>query len=121
MSEEGILDSDFLLRRIPLNNPHFIKPDGSIASNAFKLNKASALDGLSVDLLRISDYDISIYDPSRYLLVKIPVSILTNFDLECVHSPTSDNNAHCLIKGNITKGASKAMAGAAVIHEKADE
>jgi len=118
MPGESILDSDFLLRRIPLSNPHFIKPDGSITSGAFKLNRTSTNDGLSVDLLKISDYDTSINDPAKYQLVAIPVSLLADFNLECVHSPTSENHAHCLIKGNITKGASKAMAAAAKKYEK---
>lgn len=111
---EDMLESDFLLRRLPLNNPDFTKPDGTFCSNAFKLNRNA--EGLSVDLLRISDYEVSIIDPKKYFLVKVPVTLITELNLECIHDPTTENPAHCLIKGIMTKSVSKKLAAAAEIH-----
>jgi hypothetical protein len=34
-----ILDNDYVFRRLPRNNPSFIKPDGSITSAAFKTRR----------------------------------------------------------------------------------
>lgn len=115
---EDILESDFLLRRLPLNNPDFTKPDGSFCSNAFKLNKNA--EGLSVDLLRISNYEVSILDPKKYFLVKVPVTLITELNLECVHDPTTENPAHCLIRGMVTKSVSKKLAAAAEIYYQPD-
>jgi hypothetical protein len=111
-------NEDFLLRRIPIS-PSYIKPDGSISSFAFTLKKGE--DGISTDLERLADYDVSIQDKTRFPLAKINVGYIRNEindGLNCIHKPLPDNYAHSLITsetGKITDSKSRTMARNAVI------
>jgi len=100
-----ILDEDNVLRRVPTFLPNYFKPDGSITRVAFSTKKDE--DGLSVNLERLTTVEKSILNPSKFKLFKINVGVVKNEindDLDVVYNPKEDNEAHCLITGNITKG-----------------
>ena len=115
----SIGNEDFLLRRIPIS-PSYIKPDGSITSFAFSLKKDE--DGISTDLERLTNYDISILDKTKYRLAKINAGFIRNEindGLDCVHKPTPENYAHSLITSltsKISDSKSRAMAKNAIIY-----
>lgn len=109
-------NEDFLLRRIPIS-PSYIKPDGSITSFAFSLKKGE--DGISTDLEKLADPNISILDRTRFRLARINAGFIRdqiNDGLDCIHNPLPGNHAHSLIisnTGKISDSKSKAMAKAA--------
>ena len=111
-------NEDFLLRRIPVF-PSYIKADGTITSFAFSLKKGE--DGISTDLERLADYNVSILDKSKFRLARINAGYIRNDindGLDCIHSPLPENYAHSLITSNtgkITDSKSRAMARAAAI------
>jgi hypothetical protein len=111
-------NEDFLLRRIPVYPP-YTKPDGSITSFAFTLKKGE--DGISTDLERLADKDVSVMDKSKFRLARINVGYIRNDindGLDCIHSPLPGNYAHSLITSNtgkITESKSRAMARNAAI------
>lgn len=114
----SIENEDFLLRRIPIS-PSYIKPDGSITSFAFSLRKGE--DGISTDLERLTNYDISIQDKTKYRLAKINAGFIRNEindGLDCIHSPLPENYAHSLIisqTDKISDSKSRIMARTVVI------
>ena len=111
-------NEDFLLRRIPVS-PSYIKPDGSITSFAFSLRKSE--DGISTDLERLSNPDISALDRTRFRLARINAGFIRNEindGLDCIHNPLPENYAHSLITSQTAKisdSKSRAMARNAVI------
>ena len=115
----SIGNEDFLLRRIPIS-PSYIKPDGSITSFAFSLRKGE--DGISTDLERLTNYDISILDKTKYRLAKKNAGFIRNEindGLDCVHNPIPENYAHSLITfstGKISDSKSRTMAKNAIIY-----
>jgi hypothetical protein len=107
---ETILDEDFVLRRIPTFLPSYIKPDGTISSRAYQKKRDE--DGVSVDLERLSSYEKAILGDRRFRLLKINVEVIRkdiNDGLDVVHNPQQDNDAHCLITGNITESKQKQL------------
>ena len=111
-------NEDFLLRRIPIS-PSYIKPDGSITSFAFSLRKGE--DGISTDLERLSNPDISALDRTRFRLARINAGFIRNEindGLDCIHNPLPENYVHSLITsqtGKISDSKSRAMARNAIV------
>ncbi|HOM90393.1 MAG TPA: hypothetical protein PKW65_06690 [Bacteroidia bacterium] len=96
-------NDDFLLRRFPLAHPNYIRPDGSISSFAYQPSSRD-IDGLSVDLEKLTTPKVTVQDPNIFGLLKIKGgSIRAVPDLDCVHNPVDGNDAHSLIIGKITK------------------
>ena len=114
---EIIAPDDFLLRRIPFTDPNYIRDDNTVTSFAFKSKKNQ--DGLSVNLERLTDYQKSIQDRTRFRLYKLKVEfVLSLGDLDVKHNPQPDNYAHCLITGNITNSKASAMSRAAQLNHE---
>ena len=111
-------NEDFLLRRIPIS-PNYIKPDSSVSSFAFSLRKGE--DGISVDLERLANPEVSILDRTRFRLARINAGYIRNEindGLDCIHNPLPENYAHSLITSNtgkISDPKSRAMAREAEI------
>ncbi|MEX0965708.1 MAG: hypothetical protein WD077_00590 [Bacteroidia bacterium] len=112
MNMEVINEYDRLLRRVQFLDPNFIKDDGSPASSSFSLRKEE--DGLSVDLERLTTYPKAIQDKTRFRLFALKAGFTLSLGLENVHNPQEDNDAHCLVKGNITRGVARKLAKAVV-------
>ncbi len=110
-----ILDEDYLLRRIPVDNPNYIKPDGNITSFAFKPKKG--LDEISVNLKKLTSYRDSVLDDAKFKLVQLTAVVVRQNNLDCNHSPEPDNYSHSSIKGNFINSASKNMARNSVLLE----
>jgi hypothetical protein len=109
---ETIRPEDGLLRRIPLYNPSYFKPDNSISSLAFKPRKVD-LGGLSVDLERLTTHQRAILDKRKFRLARLEARVPFSLGLNCIHSPTEDNQAHSLIQGNFTNQVSRQLATSA--------
>jgi hypothetical protein len=112
-----ILPHDDLLRRIQFLDPNFIKEDGTPASSSFTLKKqenGSLEDGLSVDIARLTTFEKSIEDISRFRLFALKAGFVTELGLFCEHDPLPDNFAHTLIKGNINRKMARKLAQNAV-------
>lgn len=113
METVSIGNDDNLLRRIPIL-PSYIKSDGSISSFAFSLRKGE--DGISTDLERLTDYQTSVLDRTKFRLARINAGIIRNEindGLDCMHNPQPNNYAHSLIvsqTGKITDSKSRMMA-----------
>jgi|AntRauTorckE5430_2_1112549.scaffolds.fasta_scaffold09579_3 hypothetical protein len=108
---EVIKDEDRLLRRVVID-PSYIKPDGSVTSFAFTPRKGE--DGLSVDVERMTSYEVSIRDVVKYRLWALVASAPRNLGLDCTYNPVEGNDAHALIVGEINKGMSKKLSRAAI-------
>ncbi len=108
---DAIKEEDLLLRRVQFLDPNFIKDDGTPSSSSFSLKKEE--DGLMVDLDRLTTYREAIQDRAKFRLFALKAAYTTSLGLENVHDPKQDNPAHCLIKGNITRGVSRKLAKAA--------
>jgi hypothetical protein len=104
---EHILDNDVLYRRVPFNNPNYIRDDQSITSFAFKPRKGE--DGVSVNIARLSTYSESVFDTSRFLLYSIKAVEVRDQGLDCLHDPKENNYAHALITGKFTDGICKVL------------
>jgi hypothetical protein len=104
---------DRLLRRVQYLDPTFIKDDGTPSSASFTLKKTAdgALeDGLSVDLEKLTTYPKAIQDLTRFRLFYLKAQYCTSLGLENVHDPQDENEAHSLVKGNITKSIARKLA-----------
>ncbi|MFH0991178.1 MAG: hypothetical protein V1799_14305 [bacterium] len=110
---EVIAENDGLLRRIILD-PSYIKPDNTISSFAFKPGKRD-VDGLSVDLERLTTPDVAIIDRTKYRLARFEASVPLSLGLACLHAPRCDNPAHSLIQGNFTTSIRRQLASAATL------
>jgi hypothetical protein len=109
---EVITNSDGLLRRIIIHPSH-IKPDNTISSFAFKPRKVD-VDGLSVDLERLTTQEVAIVDRTKYRLARIQASVPLSLDLVCTHAPKIENPAHSLIQGNFTQSICRQLASSAI-------
>jgi hypothetical protein len=110
MISVDILDSDFILRRVPTYLPNYIKPDGSITSRAYQKKRAE--DGVSVDLEKLSSFEKATLGDKRFRLLKLNAGVIRhdiNDGLNTVHNPLPENDAHGLIIGHITEGKQKQL------------
>ena len=111
--EIEILPQDDLLRRVQFLNPNFIKEDGTPASSSFTLKKledGNLEEGLSVDVARLTTFEKSIEDASRFRLFALQASFVVELGLNCEHDPLPENFAHALIKGNINRKIARKLA-----------
>lgn len=108
METQTIHDADLLLRRIPFTDPRYIKDDNSISSFAFKPRTGE--NGLSVNIERLTTYDKSVLDRTKFRLSTLPAEIPRTLALDCVHDPQPENYAHALITGKITNGKAGTLA-----------
>lgn len=103
-------NEDFLLRRFPIGDPNYVRPDGSVTSFAFTPRK-SDLDGLSVDLERLTTLNAAVIDPGKYGITRISVERVRSIaGIDCIHAPIPENYAHSLITGKITKSVRSNLA-----------
>lgn len=105
-----ILDSDFILRRVPTYLPNYIKPDGTITSRAYQKKRDE--DGISVDLEKLSSFTKATLGDKRFRLLKLNVGIIRhdiNDGLNTIHNPLPENDAHSLIIGHITESKQKQL------------
>jgi hypothetical protein len=70
---ETITTKDGLLRRVVIH-PSYIKPNQKITSFAFKPRKVD-VDGLSVDLERLTTPEVAIIDRTKYRLARLQASV----------------------------------------------
>jgi hypothetical protein len=108
---ETITTEDGLLRRI-ITDPNYIKPNLRITSLAFKPRKID-VDGLSVDLERLTTPEVVIIDRTKFRLARLQASVPMSLGLNCVHAPREENYAHSLIQGNFTNSICRQLALAA--------
>jgi hypothetical protein len=106
-----IQDDDILLRRYIYVNPNYIREDGTLTSFVFQPQKGS--DGLSVNIRRLTDYEKTILDKTRFRLCSIMAKIPRESNLECIHNPLEGNDSHALIIGKFTRSISKKLADSA--------
>ena len=111
--EVQILNDDYLLRRVPFQNPNYIKADQTLTSYAFQPRKIDK-DGLSVDVEKLTSYEKSIQDPATYRLYKIRVEEVKNLGFNCQYNPSKNNPAHALIIGNFNKNNQRQLAQKAI-------
>ncbi|MBK8502171.1 MAG: hypothetical protein IPL46_08165 [Saprospiraceae bacterium] len=100
-----IADDDSVLRRVPTSLPNYVKPDGTITRMAF--NPKTGAKGLSVNLERLSSAKETSLGFRGFRILRVKVDSIRNEindGLDVKHEPVQDNEAHCLIIGNITKG-----------------
>lgn len=103
-----VLDDDDLLRRVPFADPSYVRDDLTLSSFAFKPKRNDA-NGLSVDLSKLTTYEKSIFDRSRFRLYSIKAGSVRQIDLNCKHDPKEDNLAHTLIVGKISNSTAKKL------------
>lgn len=108
---ETITTEDGLLRRIIIN-PSYIKKNRQITSLAFKPRKVD-VDGLSVDLERLTTPEDVIIDRTKFRLARLQASVPMALGLNCIHAPREDNIAHSLIQGHFTTSICRQLALAA--------
>ncbi len=104
----AIDDDDRLYRRLV---PDHFYEDGSVKSNAYKLN-GKPDPSISVDLAKLTTLDQSIVRGRRD---DTQVGVLTvrevkKLGLTIRHVPTDENPSHCLIEGNTNKAACQDLA-----------
>jgi hypothetical protein len=103
----AIDDDDRLYRRMV---PDHFHEDGSVKSNAYKLN-GKPDPSISVDLARLTTPEESIARGQRQ---GTQVGVLTVREIKALgltvrHDPTNENPSHCLIEGNAKKETCKAL------------
>jgi hypothetical protein len=98
-----IADDDTLYRRLAPNG-HHTKPDGSVSSNAYKLNGRPD-PAISVDLARLSSPEESAARALRpgYGIGAITARSAKDLGLVVRHDPTPENPSHSIIEGNKSK------------------
>ena len=108
---EQVLDTDDLLRRVIFTSPSYVRDDLSVTSFAFKPRRINGVQerGLSVDISRLTTFEASILDRSKFRLYSLKVSHVRQIGLDCEHSPVHGNNAHALIVGDLSTVASKKL------------
>lgn len=104
-----ILDDDYLLRRIPRNNPDYIKEDGTICSYAFK-PPGKNINEISVNIKRLTTYNDTVINKDDFCLAQIQASVVRNNNLTCVHKPEEDNYSHASITGEFKNSVCKNLA-----------
>jgi hypothetical protein len=97
-----IADDDLLYRRLAPSS--HINPDGTVASNAFKLHGRPDPE-ISVDLARVTAESESLARAGRpgFRLGALRAGDVRALGLTVTHEPTDDNPSHCLIRGNNSK------------------
>ena len=98
-----VLESDNLLRRIPLKPSHIFQ--GRITSACFKTKAGE--DGLSVDIEALVKTILESYNPETHTLARLSASIPIELGYECKHDPIDGNFAHALIVGDTNPIAKK--------------
>ena len=73
----GILEEDRLLRRAFFKDPSYVRNDMAVTSFAFKLRKGE--EGLSVDIERLTSYEMAIFDIERFRLFAVTVKNIRSF------------------------------------------
>lgn len=111
---EIIHDQDRLLRRVWYPDPSYVREDMTVTSLAFKLRKSKAETGLSVDIERLTTFQKSITDISKFRLFVLIAGQVRSLGLTCEHKPEHDNYAHAEITGNISNGIASILAKSAV-------
>lgn len=108
-----IADEDRLYRRLA---PNHLNPDGSVNSNAFKLN-GKPDPQISVDIARLTSPEQSVARSrnSNCRLSMLIVGEVRSLGLGVLHRPTDENYAHGVILGNATKATCRQLAERAVV------
>ncbi len=108
---EVVLDADDLLRRVIFTDPSFIRPDFTVTSFAFTPRKINGIreKGLSVDISRLTTFEKSILDRSRFRLYSVKASYVRGIGLDCEHNPVEANEAHALIVGEFKSSTAKKL------------
>lgn len=110
---------DTLLRRYMVS-PRYVKDDGTLSSNIFSKVKKDH-PGISVDNKRLTNYDKAVLsERKKYRLCGITASIPIDLGLEVYSDPLKDNEAHVMIKGNLTKGIKRKLAKSAKLLSEED-
>jgi hypothetical protein len=111
----AVLDSDSLLRRVLFTNPSYVRPDLTVTSFAFTPRRIDGVvEALSVDISRLTTYERSIHDRTKFRLYAVNAGYVRNIGLECKHDPIEGNDAHALIVGEIKNATAKKLARSAV-------
>jgi hypothetical protein len=104
-----IADEDLLYRRLAPSG--HLNPDGTVASNAFKLRGRPDAEP-SVDLARLTTPSESRARAGRpgFQLGVLRAGDVRALGLTVTHEPTEDNPSHCLVRGNATGETCKKLA-----------
>lgn len=111
---QQVIETDNLLRRVICADPNYIRDDMTATSLAFKLRKRINETFLSVEIERLTTYEQSIGDNSRYRLFTLTADQVRSVGCDCIHMPEPENYAHAGITGNITNSISSQLAKLAV-------
>ena len=104
-----IRNEDKLLRRVRFTNPSYVKEDLTLTSFAFKLRKGEA--GLSVDIEKLTNFQNSISDVTKYRLFVFTAFDIRSCGADCFHKPVEENYAHAEITAQkITNSISSQLA-----------
>jgi hypothetical protein len=103
-----ISDGDLLYRRLA---PSHLNSDGSVNSNAFKLN-GKPDPQISVDLAKLATIQeaLSRAQGSQFRIGIIQAAHARQLGLTVRHDPLDDNPAHSVIEGNTTKANCRDLA-----------
>ena len=109
---EIVQSDDRLIRRVLFKEPrYYLRDDNRPASSCFTLRKDEK--GLSVDLERLTTYNIAIQDIAKYRLVALEAKKV--FDLGfSVLNDGIPNASHCLITGDFSKSNCRTLAMSAI-------
>lgn len=101
IAEVPIESDDLLYRRLAPQS--HIKPDGSVASTAYKRSKLPDREP-SVDLARLTTPEDSIARAPKagYRLGELKVCVIQSLGFTVKHAPLDHNPSHSLIYGNIS-------------------
>lgn len=98
-----ILQSDTLLRRIPLKPSHIFQ--GRITSACFKTKPGE--DGLSVDIEALVKDVSTIFDKETHTVARLKAAVPMELGYDCKHDTIEGNFAHALIVGDTNPIAKK--------------
>lgn len=104
-----VADDDLLHRRLAPSG--HMNPDGTVASNAFKLHGRPDPE-ISVDLARLTT-EFESLARARHPQVRLGVlraGDVRALGLTVTHAPTEDNPSHSLIRGNNSKATCAQLA-----------
>jgi hypothetical protein len=109
-SAEVSIDPDELLYRRLAPKSH-IKPDGSIASTAYKLDGRPDFEP-SVDLAKVTTPQESLSRAGRagFQLGELRVGSIISLGFKVRPDPIDGNPAHCIIEGNTSMNACSLLA-----------
>lgn len=100
---DRVSEQDKLLRRVYRRDKRYRDPKtGALSSRAFA-PRPKDNGRLSVDIERLCTLDDAIRDPVKFILYKLPVSLVYRLGLDCIYDPITEgsfkNLAHALILG----------------------